>query len=142
MTRTCPKCDVEKPLEEGFYRRTGKRAGEFTSWCKACHRAYYRRKKEADPQYFMRYQARTRAAKRKEFTERKVAAGCEDCGESHPACLEYHHLDPSQKEREVMKLVDSNASRTRIEAEVSKCVVLCSNCHRKRHYNERQAKSA
>lgn len=37
MTKVCPKCKVEKDLEEGFYKRTLP-SGTVTNqgWCKAC----------------------------------------------------------------------------------------------------------
>jgi len=41
----------------------------------------------------------------------------------------------------VAVLVALNASMKRIQAEADKCIVLCSNCHRKRHYNESENRS-
>ena len=45
--------------------------------------------------------------------------------------LHFHHLDPNAKERCISDLV--NCSRSRIIAEVNKCVVLCANCHLRLH---------
>jgi hypothetical protein len=58
---------------------------------------------------------------------------CERCGESDNACLDWHHVDPSQKEHEVSFLL-CNRSREAILEEIDKCICLCSNCHRKLHY--------
>lgn len=139
MTTTCAKCSEAKEASD-FYPsalRTGKRI-----WCKSCHRDYYREKVAANPRYFLEYQLRSRAKKRAAVTALKVAAGCADCGEAHPACLEYHHRDPSEKVIEVVKLVDQNTKWNKLEAEIAKCIVLCANCHRKRHFTERAAEKA
>jgi hypothetical protein len=54
------------------------------------------------------------------------------CGEKHPAALDFHHTDPSTKKASVGSLnMDSIAA---INAEIAKCIVLCSNCHRKLHW--------
>lgn len=53
------------------------------------------------------------------------------CGESRHPCLDFHHLDPSAKEREVSKC---RTVKTFL-AEASKCTVLCANCHRMEHAN-------
>jgi hypothetical protein len=29
--------------------------------------------------------------------EYKSSLGCEKCGENHPACLEFHHINPKEK---------------------------------------------
>jgi len=29
--------------------------------------------------------------------EYKETLGCEVCGETHPACLEFHHINPNEK---------------------------------------------
>jgi hypothetical protein len=65
----------------------------------------------------------------------KAALACVDCGESHVATLDFHHLDPSEKERSLGDIGKYGWSRTKALAEIAKCVILCANCHRKRHWN-------
>lgn len=133
MVRTCSRCDKTEP-EVGFYAKSG--------YCKSCHVQYYRERARREPGYFNAFQKKRRARKRAFVAEQRVAAGCADCGERHPACLDLHHLDPSTKTDAVVRLVDRNRSFDVIAAEIAKCIVLCSNCHRKRHYAERTAQSA
>lgn len=66
-----------------------------------------------------------------EFQKWKETLRCAICKEDHPACLEFHHLDPSQKDYNISELV--GRSMKLIKEEADKCVVLCSNCHRKLH---------
>lgn len=72
------------------------------------------------------------------YREYKKTLRCADCGINHPAVLGHHHLDPSQKEVNISRLLATNSSLRRLKEEMAKCVVLCSNCHRIRHWNERQ----
>jgi hypothetical protein len=137
MTKTCTKCGAEKWLE--LFHKSAKTKDGLTYWCKSCHSAYYAARVKGDPQYFLKYQRLSRNNKRAKTVALRVGKGCADCGEKHPACLEFHHIDPSRKDDGVMALVDQNARWPRIEAEIAKCVVLCSNCHRKRHYNDKNA---
>lgn len=61
----------------------------------------------------------------------KNQSGCIRCGERDDNCLDYHHLDPSQK---LFHLGNIRGRSLRdIDAEVRKCVVVCANCHRKLH---------
>lgn len=55
--------------------------------------------------------------------------GCQVCREREPVCLDFHHL--GQKDNSISRLLGS--SKSRLKAEMRKCVVLCSNCHRKLH---------
>lgn len=71
------------------------------------------------------------------FADFKKGLKCEVCGEDHPACLDFHHLDKKQKRQKVTDLAKRTYSVTTVLAEIEKCQVLCSNCHRKLHYNER-----
>ena len=55
--------------------------------------------------------------------------GCSVCSEKEHVCLDFHHLDG--KDKEVASMLGMND--TRVKEEISKCVVLCANCHRKHH---------
>lgn len=62
----------------------------------------------------------------------KQSRGCVRCGYDRVAsALDLHHRDPSRK------LYDASAlhlvSKNKLLAEVKKCDVLCSNCHRELH---------
>lgn len=62
---------------------------------------------------------------------------CIQCNENHPAVLDFHHLDSNEKEITVAKATSMGWSIKRIESEIAKCIVLCSNCHRKLHYENK-----
>lgn len=68
----------------------------------------------------------------------KVAQGCKNCGERHPACLHFHHIDPSEKEFRVNRAVAEKIPVPRILKEIEKCEVLCANCHAKVHWDEQK----
>lgn len=71
------------------------------------------------------------------FRKYKETLSCEVCGENHPACLEFHHIDPSQKKFSVSARRD-RPSLKQLQEEIAKCRVLCANCHRKEHYKQKE----
>lgn len=70
---------------------------------------------------------------REQFAEYKKTLQCSYCDEKEPCCLEFHHTNPFEKDTEVSSLLSTTTSWTTLIKEISKCVVLCSNCHRKVH---------
>ena len=64
---------------------------------------------------------------------------CTKCEQNHPAALDFHHTDPSEKENLVSKLVSNGCFAAAME-EMQKCIVLCANCHRIHHYEENSVK--
>lgn len=72
---------------------------------------------------------------RKWAWELKATLSCNQCGEAHSAALDFHHRDPSGKEYNVSQMFSGTYSRQTILAEIEKCDVLCSNCHRKLHHD-------
>ena len=60
---------------------------------------------------------------------------CEECGESDPMVLEFHH--EHSKEYPVSVMINGGYPIPKIEAEIAKCRVLCANCHRKLTMKER-----
>lgn len=77
-----------------------------------------------------------RKKKQKEILER-YGYSCENCGlvEKRLGFFEFHHTDPSTKDREIGSMLNS-ASMETINKELEKCVMLCPNCHKKEHLNE------
>jgi hypothetical protein len=57
------------------------------------------------------------------------------CGESHIACLDFHHRDPKEKDCAISVAI-SKYSKQRVLEEISKCDVMCKNCHSKYHWEE------
>lgn len=62
---------------------------------------------------------------------------CVDCGQRHPATLHFHHRNSEDKMFNISDAVNKGFDLDRIKKEISKCIVLCANCHFKRHYNIR-----
>ena len=64
------------------------------------------------------------------------------CGESDPACLDFHHKDPSLKVAPISDMITNCVSTEAFLAELSKCVCICSNCHRKHEAEKRGYRTA
>jgi len=78
----------------------------------------------------------TRKKRREDWVEFKSGLKCTNCNFSHPAALDFHHEDPSTKTDNVYKLA-SNGQYKKAHEEIKKCIVLCANCHRIHHYDEK-----
>jgi len=63
----------------------------------------------------------------------KKGLSCSNCGENDPRCLEYHHPDRTTKSDSVGNMFNTKVNKNTILTEISKCIVLCANCHRKVH---------
>ena len=79
-----------------------------------------------------------RAAIREYIQDIKNQLYCADCGEQHPATLQFHHRNSEDKTFAIGKAVNRGFSLDRIKKEMLKCIVLCANCHAIRHYNMRK----
>ena len=69
--------------------------------------------------------------------EYKSSLSCEKCGENHPACLDFHHINPSEKSFALGR-INKFLSIKLLQDEIAKCKVLCANCHRKEHYEQKE----
>ncbi|GHO77380.1 hypothetical protein KSD_51510 [Ktedonobacter sp. SOSP1-85] len=71
------------------------------------------------------------------FNQYKLTLSCIRCGESHPACLHFHHRNPADKDFAMRDIIGrSYISAARLEKKIAKCDVLCGNCHAIHHWNE------
>ena len=94
-------------------------------------RAYYYRNREEVAEGRRRRKADLRAWLRMY----KASLVCATCGENHPAALDFHHSDPSEKELSIGEATGYGWARAKLLDEIAKCEVLCANCHRKRHWS-------
>ena len=103
--------------------------------CSNCHKREhpYQNKKVVGTNRRKEYQKRLRVW----MDGYKVS--CEICGENYQDCLEFHHIDEDKKEFN-MATAHCREGKGAIINEIAKCQVLCSNCHRKLHW-ERMAKT-
>jgi len=69
----------------------------------------------------------------------KEHISCAKCGMNHPACMDFHHEDPSTKTGAVNQFVRAKSWK-KAYAEAAKCIVLCANCHRIHHHELHEAK--
>lgn len=121
--------------------------------CSVCEKLRARRKREnparrrLDAEKAARWRRENpekyRAAYTKEHEKKKQilldarVGGCSRCSEKHPACLDFHHRDGKKDKLGNIGEIRRFSYR-RILEEIAKCDVLCANCHRKHHWDERQ----
>lgn len=132
--RLCTVCNLEKDISD-FYKNTGKRDG-LNNRCKTCWREYMKSyyKKNEEKLYPIRKQQAAVYLKGLMDKADKIKAdqGCYFCQEKEPICLDFHHTDPTTKDNNVSELIRKKNWK-KVLAEIEKCVIVCSNCHRKLH---------
>lgn len=113
LSKICPHCKIEKPLKEFYNRRNSK---ENSSYCKECTKS----------------QSITRQRNLKREAVEYLGSKCIKCGyDSYIGALEFHHLDPKEKEFNISKFKGYKFKS--IKEELDKCILLCANCHREIH---------
>lgn len=116
--KICSVCQEKKSTED-FYSRSSRNNKPFDR-CKGCFNKYCTER----------------------WVSKKIKAiiykgsKCQDCEICYPnepyVVFDFHHLNPNDKDVDWSKL--RLKSEESIKKELDKCVLLCSNCHRKRHH--------
>lgn len=148
-SKRCKICKDLKPLSE-FTKQVGGKFG-LGSYCKPCDtergKKYYRSNKGSHALSTKRWHEENRelltvrAQKQRTKLDALKNSPCVDCGgEFPPYVMDYHHRDPLTKSFNL----GTSTRRTweKVLAEIEKCDLLCSNCHRIRHHAVRLATKA
>lgn len=120
-TKICTKCKQELPIDQFNWRDRSK--GTRRSECKYCHNNYMKQK----------YREKQVAVQ-----ELKSQCACAKCGDKRGYVLDYHHINPDEKENGIARMVSNNYTLDKVFTEIEKCIVLCANCHREFHYFQSQ----
>ena len=107
---------------------------------KAKHKEYSKNHYEANKEAVKARTAKNKQILRKKFYEYKATLSCTVCGESHIATLDFHHHTPQKDNIKISKLLSNDRYALAMKEIAEKCIVLCSNCHRKHHYEEQKKK--
>lgn len=138
--KKCSKCDLIKPLRDFYRRRTGPRAGEYYEKCRECMKSrgknYYHQNREKQLE-LVKIRKERYIEERKKFLEEVKNKPCLDCGKKYPAwVMDFDHRNGKTKVASISKLAFKQfATFERLQEEIEKCDLVCSNCHRQRTYS-------
>lgn len=136
-TKICGICKKDLPETEEFFA-TRERKGKITfQWqCRECQKDYRKQHYEKNKQKYINKAKINRQKTIDEFKAFKQTLKCNRCPENRWWVLDFHHIDPLEKDNQVSVLV-RKVSKERLMKEIKKCEVLCSNCHRDLHYQQK-----
>jgi hypothetical protein len=122
MDKRCKYCDktysetdfgVAKTTKTKIYRRNK---------CRNCYRQTKNRLKDK---------------RRSLIDDKKAESGCQNCGIRDVRVLEFHHTDNRTKDFAISDYYYHQFGEDRLLEEIAKCIVLCANCHRILHYQQK-----
>ncbi len=133
MDKICKKCGISKNLDK-FYKQKSKDGRH--SYCKICAvenaKKHYKTNKKVALSRMKTYNNKFKNQTKMAVNKIKKELGCCFCDEFEPCCLDFHHLNPKEKEFTVSRLLSTKNIKTIVQ-EINKCICVCSNCHRKIH---------
>lgn len=130
--KICTKCSTPKDEKQFSYRSRAKNT--YCPWCKECVKLYDQTHFKNNHQKLSIQKNLRKMELRNWMHDLKSKLSCKQCPENDPACLTFHHTDPSIKDFTISNAVGQGLSKETILQEITKCIVLCSNCHLKFHF--------
>lgn len=137
--RYCYRCDTDKPVEAFGVNRA--MDDGLMKFCKECANAYLREWKLRNPgnvRTHGRAEGRKGRASARAHVNAIKSGPCMDCGGVFPPCaMDFDHVRGHKVDDISRQVSRGKWSIERIDEEIAKCDLVCSNCHRVRT-NERR----
>lgn len=133
--KICTKCNKEK--EDINFSFKNKLKGTLQSQCKSCV-------KERDKNSYSTNERKLSIRKAAKNSQKKLRehidnirknGSCSNCKEDRWYVLDFHHT--RDKIYSIANSLKRCISINKLQEELDKCILLCSNCHRELHYKER-----
>jgi hypothetical protein len=153
--KICPSCSTPKPLEDFVATKKGQNVHRRCSACRAAIRAAYSAAKSRKPgererirrydrsYYGLHGHRGPKQAAQKAWLVEQKAKPCMDCGgQFPPEAMDFDHREGEQKAFEISTAMATTMSREAIAVEMSKCDLVCANCHRVRTKRRGDARRA
>jgi hypothetical protein len=133
--KKCNRCEETKPLDE--FNKKGK--NRLQSYCRPCQQKDGRERYHLDRENNAIKQNQNKKVRmdgiKADIRRLKEQNPCLDCGKHYAwYVMDYDHVK-DRKSKPISELVREGAARWRIFSEITKCELVCSNCHRERTFS-------
>jgi len=140
--KQCTRCKQILPLAN-FNKKTKTRV---QSYCKDCSREYGRTYYNANREVNAEKQRVSKRARmdaiRTDIRKLKEDNPCMDCGVKYPYyVMDFDHVN-GKKTTHISEMIQQGMARWKIFSEVTKCELVCANCHRERTHSRAQKQEA
>lgn len=132
--QTCSICKNEYPSTLEYFGKHKTRG--LDTYCKTCRREHNKFNYYANKELWNATSRKNKKLQRERINELKDLLFCLKCKENRNHLLDFHHVDPTKKDFQISQ--GERYGWKRIKEEIDKCVVLCSNCHRDFHHQEKE----
>ena len=131
--KKCPVCHQVKPESE--FNKNRARGDGLQCRCRSCDRIRSLRLYHSDP-----HGAEKACARKKKSVIRNrmfvidylKSHPCIQCGEKDILVLEFDHRSQIDKTLNIAQAIYSGWTTAKVQNEISKCDVLCANCHKRK----------
>ena len=135
-------CKQELPeTSEYFASRYDKKVPMFQGVCRECQKQYRKEHYQKNKEKYIKKASSYTKDMIAWLQELKSTLYCEKCGDARWWVLDFHHNDPSEKNEDISTLV-RKGNKERVLNEIEKCSILCANCHRDIHHQQKQVSDA
>lgn len=136
-TKSCPRCQLSlSPAMFGNNRGSPDGKDYYCKPCASAKQKVYHKMRCEDPAYLAKHNQKSvdRAREKKAKAVAMFGGTCYDCGEEYPPhVMDFHHEE--DKEGNPSHFLGRRTLATAL-VELEKCVMLCANCHRRRHFDK------
>jgi hypothetical protein len=133
--KKCSKCNIIKPASE--FRKNGE---YLMGKCKPCQYEYTTSHNQKNKEKYKIYQKNSQKNNYNRgqtfMNKHRAIYGCQKCGEKRYWVIDYHHINPKEKEFQIPYY--KTAKLDILKKEIRKCILLCRNCHMDFHYLEKK----
>ena len=129
----------ENKTNDSFYKCKKCKDG-LQTLCKDCGRTAAKKHTQNNSKKFFEYTKERKRVFFIKYEEYKKKLSCNKCGDTRHYVLEFHHIDQDKKTGTISR-IKQNCNWEQLMAEISICEVLCANCHREYHYNNKDTYS-
>lgn len=130
----CTKCNTDKDDDSFHFKNKDKVIRK--SQCKNCTKEYrkeYYIKNRIDAIEYSKLSSKKNKLYLRQYVWNYLKENnCIICGEDDPIVLEFDHRVPSEKFMNISDMITFKYGIKKLQLEIDKCDVLCSNCHKRK----------